>query len=437
MGATDDATVEASEDYTISLSAPASTTGASVGLGATTAVTTTINDNDVATVSIAATTDANEAGLVNGLFTVSMTNPSSTDTVINYTVAGSATSGNDFTALSGTVTILAGSTSATISVPVADDSLVEGTETLSVTLTGIVAGDADIAIGGTSAAAINVFDDDAASWTISGDANVTEGGAASYDILLSGSFQNGEDGSVDLALVDVDTNSSDYADFTTAVNAAIAAYSGPGTYSLVGSTLTWTATADGQSATPLTISLGTTDDVAVEGNEDYTINLSSPASTTGVSVSLGATTAITTTITDNDVATVSIAATTDGNEAGLVNGVFTVTLSTTSTSDTVINYTVAGTATSVSDFTALSGQVTILAGDTTATIIVPTADDSLVEGTENVNVTLTGIAAGDPSITIGGATQHRLISSTTMPQVGRSPATQRLAKVPTPPTQSR
>ena len=97
---TDDATVEANEDYTISLSSPASTTGASVGLGAATAVTTTINDNDAATVSIAATTDASEAGLVNGEFTVTITNPSSTDTVIDYTVAGSATSGNDFTPLS-------------------------------------------------------------------------------------------------------------------------------------------------------------------------------------------------------------------------------------------------------------------------------------------------------------------------------------------------
>ena len=70
-----------------------------------TAVTTTITDNDVATVSIAAVTDADEAGLVNGEFTVTLSNPSSTDTVINYTVAGSATSGNDFTPLSGTVTI--------------------------------------------------------------------------------------------------------------------------------------------------------------------------------------------------------------------------------------------------------------------------------------------------------------------------------------------
>ena len=249
LGATDDATVEASEDYTISLSSPASTTGASVGMGATTAVTTTITDNDVATVSISATTDANEAGLVNGLFTVTMTNPASTDTVINYTVAGSATSGNDFTALSGTVTILAGSTSATINVPVADDSLVEGTETVSVTLTGIASGDPQVSHRWfDQSATINLFDNDSASWTISGDATVGEGASAAYNVSLSGTFRNGEAASVDISLADVDTTSSDYADFNAAVTAAVAAYSGPGTYSLVGNTLTWTATADGQSA---------------------------------------------------------------------------------------------------------------------------------------------------------------------------------------------
>ena len=49
-------------------------------------------------------------------------------------------------------------------------------------------------------------------------------------------------------LADVDTTSSDYANFNAAVTAAVAAYSGPGTYSLVGNTLTWTSTADGQTA---------------------------------------------------------------------------------------------------------------------------------------------------------------------------------------------
>ena len=71
-------------------------------------------------------------------------------------------------------------------------------------------------------------------------------------------------------------------------------------------------------------------------------------------------------ILDGDAATVSIAGTTDGNEAGPVDGVFTVTQSTTAVSDTVVSYSVAGTATEGTDYAALSGSVTIPAGQSMA-----------------------------------------------------------------------
>ena len=76
-----------------------------------------INDNDTATVSIAATTDGDETGPVDGVFTVTLTNPSSTDAIVDYTVTGTASSGTDFSVVSGQVTILAGTTTATITIP--------------------------------------------------------------------------------------------------------------------------------------------------------------------------------------------------------------------------------------------------------------------------------------------------------------------------------
>ena len=404
LGAIDDVTVEADEDFTISLASPTSSTGANVNLGGTTAVTTTINDNDAATVSIAATTDGNETGPVAGVFTVSMTAPSATDTVVSYTVAGSAIGGSDFTPLSGTVTILAGNTSATIDVATIDDGLIEGSEDVSVTLTGIVSGDPTIAIGGTSNAAINLVDNDAASWTIAGDASVAESANAAYTVSLSGSFQSGEDASVNLGLADVDTTSSDYADFSAAVASAVAAYVGPGTYAWDGTALTWTATADGQTSAGLAISLGATDDATVEADEDFTISLANPTSATGASIGLGASTAVTTTITDNDTATVSVAATNDGDESGAVSGQFTVTITNPSSTDTVIDYTLFGTAVNGSDYTSVSGQVTILAGDTSAVVAIPTIDDVEIEGTETVDITLAAISSGDPQVSLGGTT---------------------------------
>ena len=70
-----------------------------------------------------------------GQFTVTLSNPSDTDTVISYTVTGDATADSDYTALSGTVTIPANTTTATIDVSVLDDSLLEDNETVTVTLT--------------------------------------------------------------------------------------------------------------------------------------------------------------------------------------------------------------------------------------------------------------------------------------------------------------
>lgn len=53
---------------------------------------------------------------------------------VTYTVAGSATAGSDYAALSGTVTIPAGSAGVAEAVTLLDDSLVEGTETVEVTV---------------------------------------------------------------------------------------------------------------------------------------------------------------------------------------------------------------------------------------------------------------------------------------------------------------
>src|SRR5207247_409844 len=116
-------------------------------LGAANAATLSIADNDAATVSIATTRDGDESGPINGLFTVSLTQASVTDTVISYSVGGTAVSGADFSPLSGSVTIPANQLSATITVAVLDDTVVEPTETVSVTLSAIISSAPQIVLG--------------------------------------------------------------------------------------------------------------------------------------------------------------------------------------------------------------------------------------------------------------------------------------------------
>ena len=91
------------------------------------------------------------------------------------------------------------------------------------------------------------------------------------------------------------------------------------------------------------------------------------------------------------------------NVAVRVNGPWRL-LSYGTPSDITLSYTVGGTATAGSDYTALSGTLTVPARRTTATIAVPLIDDSVQEGSETVVLTLT---AGE-GYAVGGSGTHRL-----------------------------
>ena len=86
-------------------------------------------------------TSVNEGngGTTNAVFTVTLSAPSVQTVTVNYaTASGSATAGVDFTPAIGTLTFPAGTTSRFLSVPVIGDTLVEGNETFTVTLSGPV-----------------------------------------------------------------------------------------------------------------------------------------------------------------------------------------------------------------------------------------------------------------------------------------------------------
>ena len=110
-------------------------------------------------ISIVSSLDAEEPGL-DGQFIVNLSEAAATDTVVNYVVNGTATGGDDYTALTGTVTIQAGTLSAPIPVEVLDDLDVEADETVVVTLNAIASGDNNLILGSTNTATLNIVDDD-------------------------------------------------------------------------------------------------------------------------------------------------------------------------------------------------------------------------------------------------------------------------------------
>ncbi len=132
-----DSIVEGTETFTATLSANASTplpTGFSLD---TTTATATITAAGSATVAISGGGSVNEGA--DATFTVTLSASPGAAVVVDYaTVAGTATAGSDFTATSGTLTFAAGATgddlSQTFDVPVLADSIVEGTESFTATL---------------------------------------------------------------------------------------------------------------------------------------------------------------------------------------------------------------------------------------------------------------------------------------------------------------
>ncbi len=112
---------------------------------------------------------------------------------------------------------------------------------------------------------------------------------------------------------------------------------------------------------------------------------------------------------------VSIAATANAAETGPANGSFRVSRTGATTNPLIVNYAVntagIGQATPSSDYTALSGTVTIAAGSSFADIIVFPVDDTLVEGNEDVTLTLAALS----SYTIGTATAKITIVDNDLP----------------------
>ncbi len=107
--------------------------------------------------SIARTSDGSEAGLSPAVFTVTLDPAPAVDTTVNYTVTGgTATSGTDYTAPSGSVIIAQGATTATISIAPLQDTAKELTESVIVT----VASGTGYTVGTQSAATVNITDND-------------------------------------------------------------------------------------------------------------------------------------------------------------------------------------------------------------------------------------------------------------------------------------
>ncbi|HSY17071.1 MAG TPA: Calx-beta domain-containing protein [Candidatus Acidoferrales bacterium] len=316
-------------------------------------------------------------------FTITRTGSVSNDLTVNLTLAGTATVNADYTLdpdLSQLTSILipAGSNSVTVTLQVINDTTAEGPETVTVTLR-----DDDVnytnpsyALGALAEATVTIIDDDSP--------------ATPTVTIRTTTPEISEDGIDNGQLIFTRTGST-AADLF--VNYTVSGTATPGTdyVTLPGVVLI----PAGQSST--TVPLTVIDDKNVEPDETVTATISA-----NVAYAIGSPAAATITILDDDFMTVTVSATADAAEPSTA-GQFTVKRDGDLTAWLIVNYNVSGTASNGVDYEALSGTVTIPAGEASATISVSPIDDALLEGDETVIVSITNTVNYDVG-TPGSAT---------------------------------
>jgi hypothetical protein len=364
-----DGTVEITESAIATISADAAYT-----VGSPSSATVSIADADsppppLPTVTISASDASATEGGDTGTFTVSRTGDTSAALAVGYAVGGTATSGLDYTNLSGSVTIPAGAASASIIVTAMSDALTEGTETVVATLLA----DSDYTIGASSAATINIVDVlFVPTVTLSAtDSSASEAGGNNGAFTVTRNGSTAAALTVNYAMSGSAANGTDYASLSGSV--VIPA----GSASAV---ITVMPTADGLTeGTETAIAMLAPDPAYQIGSPSSgTVNISDPPPPTVSATALDDT------------------AVENTGDTGTIR--FTRTGSTAFSLD--VFYTISGSATNGSDYSSLSGRVTIPAGSSSANVTINPVADGLKEMPETVTLNLaggSGYTVGSPS----------------------------------------
>ncbi|WP_375329244.1 Calx-beta domain-containing protein [Microcystis sp. BLCC-F210] len=363
---TADTTVESDETVALTLA-----TGTGYTVGTTTAVTGTITNDDVTLPSITlavSPSSVTEDGTANLVYTFTRSGVTTNPLTVNYTLGGTATLNTDYTrtGTTNTVTFAANSSTATVTIDPTADTTVESDETVILTL----ATGTGYTVGTTTAVTGTITNDDVTLPSITlavSPSSVTEDGTANlvYTFTRSGVTTNPL--TVNYTIGGTATNGTDYTSIPTSVTFAA------------------------NSATA-TVTVDPTADTTVESDETVALTLAS-----GTGYTVGTTTAVTGTITNDDTSVTLAVSPSSVTEDGTANLVYTFTRSGVTTNALTVNYTLGGTATNGTDYTSIPTSVTFAANSATATVTVDPTADTTVESDETVALTLatgTGYTVG-------------------------------------------
>jgi hypothetical protein len=368
----DNFVINADKTIIVDLDAPS---GAHLGTSTTHTMTVVDNDNQPTVFLSAATQSVSEsAGTVTVQFSMSKTYL--IDVTVPYTISGTASNPGDYDLSAGSLTIAPGSTSGSISFNLVSDFLDEPNETVIVTLGTVTNGNT----GSPSSQTITINDDDPTPTVqfSSATQSVSEA-VGNVTVQVNLSAVSGQNVQVPFTV------------------SGTASY--PSDHNLTSGTLTIPA---GTSST--TTSFTVNNDTLYENNETVTLTLGTPTNATASGVAVQ-----TITIKNNDPApTVNFSSSaqsmTEG-DSGTTTLNIAVNLSSVSGVSATVPFSVGGTATSITDYSATtSSPLVIPAGSTSGTISISINDDNTYENNETIVATL-----GTPTNgTLGATSSHTI-----------------------------
>ncbi len=326
--------------------------------------TITITDDEMVSLTLSASSNTiAEAGGVSTL-TVMLSEPTYENVVVSLGISGNATSGSDYTAPASSVTITAGQTTATTTITATQDSLVEGPESVIIDVTGVTGGAANES--GTQQQTVIITDDETVGVTLSVNSSSISEASGTATLTATLSEATYEDVIVNIGFSGTAINGTDY----TASSASI------------------TITAGQTSATTV---VTPSQDSLVEGPETVIVDITG---VTGGAASETGTQQQTVTITDDETVGVTLSVNNSSISEASGTATLTATLSEATYEDVIVNIGFGGTAINGTDYTTSATNITITAGQTSATAMITASQDSLIEGPETVIADITGVTGG-------------------------------------------
>ncbi|REJ47775.1 MAG: subtilase [Microcystis flos-aquae DF17] len=384
-------------------------------------------------ISIAKTTDGKEAGPVSSVFTLTRTGDLSSALTVNYTLAGTATPGVDYTGTTpNTVTFAALSPTATITLPTIDDSVVDPSETIITKITAPTG----YTISGSDTATATIIDNDFTTYFSDDFANNSKGwtlgtewqiGAAttstgqSYGnpdpgtdntptadngvagVVIGGNASTALHGFYYLTSPVINTSTANQlffefarwlnSDYTPYMQNTVEIFNGSSWVNLLPSNFDEAPGVQDNAWTPQQFDISAHKSASTQIR--FGFNVTSDGVYTVSSWNLddvkiygdgGVTLPV-----------ITVAATDADAGEPTNNGQYTLTRTGDTTSALTVNIAMSGTATNGTDYTTISTPVNFAAGSATALVDLNVIDDTLVEGTETAILTVlagTGYTVG-------------------------------------------